>query len=117
MSLKKLFIKNISGSPPPDLAWDADPEAVTGVQVTRAGDTLRLTVAEVTREMAGQLSCSADNGFQDTPVKKTVKVGIRGILKTCNLINVIQVNVEYPPSIEISEAFIVTDLAEEQVCR
>jgi len=86
-----------AGSPPPDLAWDADPEAVTGVQVMRAGDTLRLTVAEVTREMAGQLSCSADNGFQDTPVKKTVKV-----------------NVEYPPSIEISEAFIVTDLAEEQ---
>ena len=68
----------ISGSPPPDLAWDVDPEAVTGAEVTRTGDTLRLALTQVTRGMAGEMTCSADNGFQDTPVTKSVKVCIWG---------------------------------------
>ena len=62
----------------------------------------------------------ADNGFTDTreapAVTKTVKVCSRKASLSIKTSTVIQVNVEYPPSIEISEAFIVTDLAEEQVC-
>ena len=45
-----------------------------------------------------QYSCTADNGFHATPVTKTVDV-----------------KVAYPPSIQIEEAFIVSDMAEEQV--
>ena len=71
---KKGCNHNLSGSPPPDLAWDVDPEAVTEAEVTRTEDTLRLALAQVTRAMAGEITCSADNGFQDTPVTKTVKV-------------------------------------------
>ena len=75
----------------------------------------------MTRAMAGELTCAADNGFTDTReapvVTKTVKVCCREASLNINITStVIQVNVEYPPSIEISEAFIVTDLAEEQVC-
>ena len=75
----------------------------------------------MTRAMAGELTCVADNGYTDTReapvVTKTVKVCCREASLNINITStVIQVNVEYPPSIEISEAFIVTDLAEEQVC-
>ena len=61
----------IAGSPPPDLTWDVNPDIA---EVTRTGDTLRLSLAAVTREMAGELTCTADNGFTDTVVTKTVKV-------------------------------------------
>ena len=49
---------------------------MTGASVRREGDTLRLSLARVDRGLAGDLTCEADNGFQDTPVTKTVKVRI-----------------------------------------
>ena len=67
-----------------------------------AEESLELEVAEVSREMAGQYSCTADNGFSSEPSSKEITV-----------------NVEYPPDLTISESFILTDLAEEQeiLCR
>ena len=59
-------------------------------------------MAEVSREMAGQYSCRADNGFSSEPTSREVTV-----------------QVEYPPEVQISESFILTDLEEEQeiLCR
>ena len=66
--------------------------------VTRTDHNITLAIPDVTRNMAGEFKCLADNGFHADPVSKTVTV-----------------NVEYPPSIQISEAFIVSDISEEQV--
>ena len=60
-------------------------------------DRLDLEVKEATRQMTGQYSCSADNGFGSSPSSREVTV-----------------TVEYPPELQISEAFILTDLAEKQ---
>ena len=59
---------------------------MTGAEVTRTGDMLRLALTQVTRGMAGELTCSADNGFQDTPVTKSVKVW-ESLITTCFLLN------------------------------
>ena len=66
--------------------------------VTRNDHNITVTIPDVTRSMAGELKCLADNGYHADPVSVTVTV-----------------NVEYPPSIQISEAFIVSDISEEQV--
>ena len=70
--------------------------------VTVSEERLVVEVAEVSRDMAGQYSCTADNGFSSEPTSREVTV-----------------YVEYPPEIQISESFILTDLAEEQeiLCR
>ena len=60
-------------------------------------ERLVLEVEEVTREMAGLYTCTADNGFDSSPAQWEVTV-----------------HVEYKPDLEISESFILTDLAEQQ---
>ena len=60
-------------------------------------ERLVLEVPEVSREMAGQYSCTADNGWGSEPTSRQVSL-----------------QVEYPPEVQISESFILTDLAEEQ---
>ena len=57
---------------------------MTGAELTRTGDKVKLEVLEVGRDMAGELTCSADNGFQDSPVTKTVKVMRTKYIQTRN---------------------------------
>jgi len=96
----------LAGKPKPQLKWifendkgeaDADQPDLSN-EATKTEDNVSLSVDQVSREQAGTYSCVAqmsDLGFADE--KKSVHV-----------------NVEYPPSIEISEAFIVSDMAEQQ---
>jgi len=101
-----LDCKLVSGSPSPSLRWvfsgpeDSDAADIDiNSHVTRSNDghTLTLDIGDIERSQAGQYSCTADNGFHATPVTKMVDV-----------------KVAYPPSIQIEEAFIVSDMAEEQ---
>jgi len=80
----------ISGTPTPEIRWL---KKESGEEVT--SHTLR--IESVTREQAGTYICQADNGFGPEPVKKEVVL-----------------QVEYAPNIEVEEAFIVTNMDEEQ---
>jgi len=90
----------LAGKPKPQLKWVyQDDEGEVDVESTTGdSDNVSLSLNQVTRDQAGTYTCVApmsDLGFVDE--KKSVYV-----------------NVEYPPSIEISEAFIVSDMAEQQ---
>jgi len=90
----------LAGKPKPQLKWVyEDDEGEVDVESTTAdSDNVSLSLNKVTRDQAGTYTCMApmsDLGFADE--KKSVYV-----------------NVEYPPTIEISEAFIVSDMAEQQ---
>lgn len=78
-----------SGSPAPALAW-VSPQG----EQTEGGE---LSIEAVTRSMAGQYTCQADNGWAAEPVTKQVVL-----------------LVDYVPTIEMSESVIVTDLGEQQ---
>jgi len=87
----------VSGSPQPKLALLSPDQLDLSPYLTVQEERLALQVEEVTREMAGKYTCTADNGFDSTPTSREMTV-----------------YVEYPPEVEISESFILTDLAEEQ---
>jgi len=82
----------ISGSPTPNLNWIYS--SAIASSVTKIEEKASLDIPNIRREMSGEYKCVADNGLTAT---KTVNVQI-----------------EYPPSIEISESFIVSDMAEQQ---
>ena len=84
---------SISGSPTPNLNWIYS--SAIASSVTKIEEKASLDIPNIRREMSGEYKCVADNGLTAT---KTVNVQI-----------------EYPPSIEISESFIVSDMAEQQV--
>eukprot|EP00090_Calanus_glacialis_P042234 TRINITY_DN7496_c0_g1_i1.p1 TRINITY_DN7496_c0_g1~~TRINITY_DN7496_c0_g1_i1.p1 ORF type:complete len:508 (+),score=142.78 TRINITY_DN7496_c0_g1_i1:62-1585(+) len=81
----------VSGTPTPEVKWvrkDTGEEEIVGTT---------LTFSQVTRQHAGYYLCMADNGFGPSPVQKEVRL-----------------QVHYAPEIEVEEAFIVTDMGEEQ---
>jgi len=80
----------LSGTPTPEIRWI---KKESGEEFTRH----TLKIESVSRQQAGTYICQADNGFGPEPVKKEVVL-----------------QVEYAPNIEVEEAFIVTDLDEEQ---
>ena len=82
------------GSPQPKLALLSPDQLDLSPYLTVQEERLALKVEEVTREMAGKYTCTADNGFDSTPTSREMTV-----------------YVEYPPEVEISESFILTDLA------
>ena len=92
---------SISGSPTPSLEWILySMDIKTFVEdsfVTKSEEKATVEIANAKRDMSGEYQCVADNGFND------------GVTKTVNVV------VEYPPTIEISESFIVSDMSEQQV--
>jgi len=80
----------ILGTPTPEIRWI---KKDSGEEFT--GHTLK--IENMKREQTGTYICQADNGFRPEPVKKEVVL-----------------QVEYAPNIEVEEAFIVTNMDEEQ---
>jgi len=81
----------VSGTPTPEVKWvkkNLEEEAIVGTS---------LSFSSITRKDAGTYICMADNGFGPIPVQKEVRI----------LVN-------YAPEVHVEEAYIVTDMDEEQ---
>ena len=101
-----------AGTPSPRLEWSSPPTtSTTSTTSTRADlysrqlteeGTAVLSLGLVTRDSAGSYTCSADNGYTETPVRRTVIV-----------------QVQYSPSLTVRERTIHTAKGEEEelVCR
>jgi hypothetical protein len=81
----------VSGTPTPEVKWVKKEQEEEEI----AGTTLSFPV--ISRKDAGSYLCLADNGFGPSPVQKEVRV-----------------QVDYAPEIKVEEAYIVTDMGEEQ---
>jgi len=81
----------VSGTPIPEVKWikkDVEMEAIIGTTLSFSG---------IMKKDAGTYVCMADNGFGPIPVQKEVRI-----------------TVNYAPDIQVEEAYIVTDMEEEQ---